>query len=138
MSRNMSDTPGGESRRAIRLLAAFVAGGIAVIYFLIGFHVVTVLDANADQTFGLFAGVAYALGVVLLLAYERRIVWILGAILQVFVIFTYFNLAAQRAPAFEVWGILLRIAQFVLLIVLTYLAIRAPQASASSPGGKMA
>jgi hypothetical protein len=67
-----------------------------------------------------------------LLVYDRRTLWILGAILQVFVIFTYFDLASQRTPAFEAWGILLRIAQAIILIALVYLETRLPLAESKS------
>jgi hypothetical protein len=118
-------------RRRIRYAAAFLAALTALIYFLIGFRVLIVLDANADQIFGLFAGAAYALGALLLLTVDRGPLWILGAVLQVFVIYTYFNLASQRTPAFEIWGILLRVAQVLLLLALVYLAVR-PAANQSS------
>ncbi len=96
----------------------------------------SVLDANADQTFGIFARIAFAFGTLLLLTYDRRLFWILGAILQVFVIMTYFNYASQRTPAYEVWGILIRLAQFIILITLAYLAFRLPpvQAHVSASG----
>ncbi len=116
----------GQFRRVIRYFGAIVSAVIAVIYLLIGSRVLIVLDGNGDQVFGLFACAAFILGAVLLVAFDRRILWILGALLQVFVIFTYFNLASQRAPAFESWGITLRIIQLPLLITLTYLALRAP------------
>ena len=118
-----------EGHRNIRYAAAVLSGATAVIYFLIGLRVLIVLDANADQTWALFAAAAYALGAVLLLAVDRRSIWILGAILQIFVITTYFNLASQRLPAFEVWGILLRVVQLIILITLAYLAIRSPMQS---------
>ena len=121
----------GSSHRNIRYAAAVLSGVTAVIYFLIGLRAIIVLDANADQTWALFAAAAYALGTVLLLAVDRRWVWILGVILQIFVISTYFNLASQRTPAFEVWGILLRVVQLMILITLAYLGVRAsrPQGS---------
>ena len=124
-----------ERRRTIRYFAATVSGATAVMYFLIGFHVVSVLAPPADQTWGIAPGIAYALGTLLLLAFDRRVLWILGAILQVFVIYTYFNLASQRTPAYEVWGILIRIAQLIILIALVYLEVRLPLAQATGPGG---
>lgn len=111
----------------IRYFAAAVTAVITVIYFMIGFNVVSVLDTSSDQIFGIFAGLAYGLGAILLLAFDRRVIWIVGVVFQVFVIFMYFNLASQRSPAFEVWGIVLRVAQFILLIGLVYLSIRSPQ-----------
>lgn len=116
------------NRRALRYGAAAIAALIAVIYFLIGLRVLIVLDGDGNQIFGLFASVAFAFGAGLLLATDRRILWTLGAILQVFVIVTYFNLASQRTPTFEVWGLLLRAIQLPLLAALAYLALRAPLA----------
>lgn len=113
-------------RRAVRYFTAAVSGLTAVMYFLIGLHVVSVVEGGVDQSWGLAAGAAYAFGAVLLVAFDQRIVWVLGAILQIFVILTYFRLAPQRIPAYEVWGILIRVAQFVILITLTYLVFRQP------------
>lgn len=123
---------GAQRRRVIRYVAAVLAALTAAMYFLIGFSVVSVLDGNADQSWGLLPGAAYAFGVLLLLAFDRRIFWTAGAALQVLVIFTYFNLASQRTPAFEVWGILIRVAQVAILIALAYLAFRLPSAQASA------
>ena len=128
-------TARAERRRTIRYFATAVSGATAVMYFLIGFRVVSVLDAPADQSWGFVAGGAYALGAMLLLAYDRRVIVILGAILQVFVIYTYFNLASQRTPAYEVWGILIRIAQVMILIALVYLEARLPLARVTGPAG---
>lgn len=115
-----------QQRRTIRYIAAALCAVTALLYALIGFHVVTVLDGGAEQTWGLAPAIAYALGAVLLIAYDRRLLWILGAVLQVFVIYTYFNLASQRAPAFEVWGIVIRVIQVLILASLVYLEARLP------------
>jgi hypothetical protein len=123
-------------RRVIRYFAALVSGLTAVAYFLIGFRVVSVLDANGDQTWALFAGVAYAIGALLLLAFDRRVVWVLGAALQILVIYTYFNLASYRSPAFEVWGIVIRLAQSMILIALAYLMFRLPLVRSPIPGSR--
>lgn len=121
-------------RRIIRYSAAVMAAAAAVIYFMIGFNVVSVIETPSDQVFGIPAGVAYALGAVLLVVMNRRIVWILGALLQVFVISTYFQYASQRTPAYEIWGIVLRVVQALILIALAYLAIRQP---AAQPAGTL-
>jgi flagellar biosynthesis protein FliR len=113
-----------------------MSAATAVMYFLIGFHVVSVLDANADQSWAIFAGAAYAFGTLLLLAFDKRAFWILGALLQVFVILTYFSVASQRTPAYEVWGILIRIAQLMLLIALVYLVFRLPMAQDTGSVGR--
>lgn len=122
------------TRRTVRYVAALLAGVTAVMYLLIGLCVVAVIEAAcADQVFGTFAAGAYLLGVALLLFFDNRWLWGLGAALQVMVIFMYFNLAAQRVPAYEVWGILIRIVQVLLLGALVYLAIR-PTASRAALG----
>ncbi|MCL4248872.1 MAG: hypothetical protein KJ065_12065 [Anaerolineae bacterium] len=127
-----------QRRRIIRYVAAALAAVTAVIYVMIGLHLVSVLDGNADQTWALAPAAAYALGAVLLVIYDRRLLWILGAALQVFVIFTYFNLALQRTPAYEVWGIVLRVVQLLILIALIYLEVRLPlkQTDSSSSGAR--
>lgn len=115
-----------ETYRMVRYFAALVTALTAIMYFMIGFNVVTVVDPGIGQAFGIYAGAAYVVGAVLLVSYERRLLWVLGAILQVFVIYTYFSLAPERTPAYEFWGILIRIAQVVILIALGYLAMQSP------------
>lgn len=75
----------------------------------------------------------YAAGVLLLLRYDRWIVWALGAVLQAMVIAAYFNVASERMPAFETWGITIRVLQIALLVVLVALAIGRPRGSTRRP-----
>ena len=121
---NNTTNPEAQRRQLIRYIAAAISAVIAIMYFLIGFRVVTVLDTPSDQTFGIAAAGMYVLGTVLLLAFDRRILWIFGFALQVMVIYTYFNVASMRVPSYEVWGILIRVAQVLLIIPLLYLAAR--------------
>lgn len=114
------------TRRLLRTFAALLCAITAVIYFLIGFEAISVIAVASDQIFGVFAGLAYALGVILLLMFDRRILWLVGAAFQVFVIAMYFSMAAQRVPAYEPWGIALRVIQVVLLVALVVLAIQQP------------
>jgi hypothetical protein len=123
-SSNPSETD--HARQIIRFIAAGLAAIIAAIYLMIGFNIITVLDTPADQVFGFPAALAYALGIALMIRFDRRIIWILGAVLQVFVVYMYFSLAGQRSPAYEIWGILLRVVQGVLLITLAFLSVRWP------------
>lgn len=116
--------PSGTTRKAIRYAAVTLAALTALVYLLIGFQVLTVLDTPTDQYFGFFAAAAYGLGVIFLLAVDRRPLWTLGALFQIFVITMYFNVAGQRSPAFEFWGVALRVPQLLLLIALSYLAMR--------------
>jgi hypothetical protein len=119
------------TRRTIRLGAAALAASMAVIYFLIGLGVITVVEGQADDpsmlVFGAMAGGAFLLGAILLAELDRRWLWIVGALFQVFVIWGYVAIAPQRDPAFEVWGILLRIIQVPLFIALVALAMRPPE-----------
>jgi len=119
------------TRRTIRLGAAALAASMAVIYFLIGLGVITVIEGQADDPsmlfFGAMAGGAFLLGATLLAELDRRWLWIVGALFQVFVIWGYVAIAPQRDPAFEVWGILLRVIQVPLFVALVALALRPPE-----------
>jgi hypothetical protein len=122
-----SETSGtGQMRQQIRIVAAIASAATTLMYLLIAFHVVAVVQPYADQTWAFAPAAAYALGTALLVVFDRRLLWVLGAVLQVLVIAMYFNVAPQRTPAFEVWGILIRVAQFILLGTLAYLVMRKP------------
>jgi hypothetical protein len=126
---DLKTVPGDRTaqRRTIRTVAAGLAALTAFVYLLIGLQVLIVLDTPSDQIFGFFACAGYALGAFLLLRHDRRSVIWLGALFQVFVIYQYFNLSTRRAPAFEIWGLLLRIPQAMILVALVYLEARLPQ-----------
>jgi hypothetical protein len=135
----VSEIPAGR-RTTARYFAAAMALLTALAYFLIGFRVLTVLENPEDQTvFGLIAGSAFLIGALVLLLTDSRVVMGLGAIAQALIILMYFNLAPEREPSFEVWGILIRVVQVLLLGALAYLAIRprseaTPQVDAPSQG----
>jgi hypothetical protein len=119
------------SRTTIRHAGAVVAAVMAVMYFLIGAGILQVVTPNEDPgflfVFGAGAGGAFLLGALLLMRFDRRWLWMLGAAFQVFVYWGYFSVAPDRTPAFEPWGITLRIVQVPLLIALLYLAVRPEQ-----------
>jgi hypothetical protein len=120
------------TRPAVYLAAGFCLL-IAAVYLMIGLTVVTVIQPSDDQpVFGFIAAAAFAGSAMILLAVRRRIVWIALAAVQVFIAFTYFDLAAERVPAFEPWGIVLRILQIPLLAALGYLVVRTPRRSATA------
>jgi hypothetical protein len=84
-----------------------------------------VLDRPEDQVvFGLIAGSAFLIGAMVIEMFDRRVVMGLGATAQVFTIYTYFDLASQREPSFEIWGIVIRVIQVALFSILLYLAMR--------------
>jgi hypothetical protein len=116
--------------RAIRLATAGLAAFAALLYLLIGFGVLQVVEVRPDDPsllwFGLPAGVAFAFGAVVMLVSERTVLWVLGAVFQVFAISAYFGVAADREPAYEFWGIVLRVVQVLILVALAVLLARYP------------
>lgn len=126
-----------DRRSPIRRAAAGLAVVISLLYFLIGSRAVTVIEDTADQTaFGLIAGGAFLLGAVVILAFDRRFLWILGALAQVFIILVYFDLADERVPSYEFWGISIRVLQVLLLGGLLYLAGTSGRVDAGQPDEK--
>jgi hypothetical protein len=92
------------SRTTIRHAGAVVAAVMAVIYFLIGAGVLQVVARNEDPgflfVFGASAGGAFLLGALLLMRFDRRWLWMLGAAFQVFVYWGYFaSRPIERRPS---------------------------------------
>jgi hypothetical protein len=114
-----------------RYFAAALAAVTAVGYFLIAAHVLPVVENmdNGLTVFGLIAGCGFIFVAVMLLSVKRRIVGILGALLQVFTIVMYFVVGQGRTPQYEIWGLLLRIPQVLILCSLTYLSFSRVAAS---------
>lgn len=123
-------------RLMIRYLAAGLAATMSAIYYLIGFGVLDVGGSAQDKqfliVFGVLAGSAFLLGAILLVALDRRWVWVVGAMFQVFVIWAYIDVSSDRTPPFETWGVTLRVIQIPLLVLLAYLAIRPPRHEVSA------
>jgi hypothetical protein len=115
------------NRRTVRYLAAIASAATAALYFGIGAGILTVVEASPDAPdlfeFGVAAGGAFVVGAVLLLAFDRRVLWVLGAALQVGVIVMYVVVASERTPPFEAWGLLIKLLQVVVLIALAYLVV---------------
>lgn len=132
----MHDHPANHDRseaarlRATRIAVAVLAAAAALVYALIGFEVLSIGETKAGDPsllwFGVPAALAFAFGAVAVIASDRKLVWALGALFQVFVIWAYFEVAPQRTPPFEVWGILLRVAQVAMLAGLAYMLVRHP------------
>jgi hydrogenase-4 membrane subunit HyfE len=61
---------------------------------------------------------------------RSRAVWILIAAFDVMVIVVYFAVAGIRQPPYEIWGVLIKVLQLVLLAAVVYLAVRAPKRQA--------
>jgi hypothetical protein len=73
------------------------------------------------------------IGAALILAFDRRWLWTIGALAQLFIIWTYFNLADQRVPAYEFWGVSIRVLQVMLTALLVYLAVVPPRDEVEEP-----
>jgi len=119
---------GTRDRRRLRWAAAVLSLANAAVYALIGagaLHVVAGAPGEGPSlvVFGALAGGAFLLGAVLLMRFDRRALWWIGAGFQAFAIATYFNVAPQREPPYEAWGLSLKAAQVVLLALLLILAV---------------
>jgi peptidoglycan/LPS O-acetylase OafA/YrhL len=111
---------------ALRRSAAGLAAVIAVLYLLIGFSVVTVVDGQDGEVVpplvvsaGLFAVLA-----LLLARSAPRWMLVAGMVLQVLVLVGYVAIAPERTPSFEVWGVTVKLLQVALLGLLVALATR--------------
>jgi hypothetical protein len=112
-------------RRTIRYIAAAMAAVASAIYFLIGFQVVAVVEQVTEQAlFGIPAGIGFGLAALALVRFDNRAVWAVGAIVQALIILMYIGASEQRTPPFEMWGLLIRVAQAMLLAALVILALR--------------
>jgi hypothetical protein len=100
---------------------------MAAIYALIGLGVLDIGASTSGETvdlavFGFSAGMAYLVLAVLLVFTDRRWLWLLAVLAMLWVYVIYVSTSGVREPAFEIWGIALRLIQLPLLAVLVYLA----------------
>jgi hypothetical protein len=124
--------------------AAVLSAAMAGIYYLIGLRVLDIGGSSTGEAvdltmFGAAAGTAFLGLAALLTLSDRRWVWFLALLVQVFVYVVYVATSAVREPPFELWGITLRILQLPVVLALIYLVL--PQAShgriaAGGPGGR--
>lgn len=133
-----AEDPRQRLRWRVRLAGAALAFANAVVYALIGAGVARVVEDAGSAgvslaVFGAMAGAAFLLGAVLLVALDNRVAWILGAAFQLFAIVAYIDVAPQRSPSYEPWGITLKVAQAALLVLLGYLALTRARERARSP-----
>ncbi len=121
----------GHTRAQVHRLGVLAASTMAVIYILIGLRVLDIGGSASGEAvdlamFGFSAGVAYLVLALLLQRTDRRWVWVLAVVAQVWVYVVYVSVSGTREPAFETWGIILRLIQVPLLGALIYLAWKAP------------
>jgi len=116
-------------RKVVGWTTVGLSGLTALLYLLIGFNAVTVGDnitPSEQRAFGLAAAAVFSVGAIVATVWDRRWLWIAGAVGLGLIIMTYFNLAPERDPQFELWGILIRVVQAPLLAGLIYLAATRP------------
>lgn len=101
-----------------------------MLYMLIGVGTLTVGTSTATGgttdlfAFGMLAGGMYALVAALILLVDSRVAYALLAVLDLGVIIGYFAMASIRDPSFELWGLLVKAAQAVVLGALIYLVMQ--------------
>ena len=120
------------ARRHVRYVVAAASATMAGIYFLIGLGVLDIGGTTTPEqvdvgAFGASAGSSFLTLAVVALVTDRRWIWIVAAVCQVFVYVIYVNASSVRVPPFEIVGITLRILQLPLLVALVYLSVKAPE-----------
>ena len=108
----------GLSPRWVRYAAAGAAAVTALLYVLSG------TAGPIKLVFSLAMGGVFALVALALFFFADRMVWMLAAVLDLGAIIGYFAVAPSREPHFELWGIVIKAAQVVLLAALGYLLMR--------------
>ena len=127
-------------RMQVRRGAALAAGAMAAIYYLIGLGVLHIGGSSSGEmvdlgVFGGGAGTAF-LALALLFAFtDRRWLWVLALIFQLWVYVIYVAVSGTREPPFELWGITLRVLQVPVILALIYLSFRRPVADRSPAAG---
>jgi hypothetical protein len=109
----------------VRYIAAAISSAAALAYVLIAANVVTVMEEQAAEAPvpPVVAAVLLAVVAGLLVRSDRRGVLIGAISVQAFLIVFYFVVAVERVPAFEAWGVGLKLAQGVVLVLLTWLLL---------------
>ena len=106
------------SSRLARYAGTGAAAGTAALYLLSG----TV--GPIKLSFSVTMGAVFAVVALALFFFAGRLVWMLAGVLDLGAIIGYFAVAPSREPHFEVWGIVIKVAQVVLLAALGYLLMR--------------
>ncbi len=111
-------------RSTVRRIAALLGAVTAVLYFIIATPAVKVIDGDDEpNVVFLIAGLLFLVGVAVVLRVDRRLYLLLFTAFDAFVVWAYFQIAPERTPSFEVWGLTLRIPQVLLLAVLLFLLL---------------
>jgi len=153
---NRSDAPSADRRKRLRYVAAALCAVVGVLYVILVFLVRDAEVGLTENTYGayLFLAVPYLVGAVLLVAFDRRFLWAVGVVVQVFVIALFamfgaglfgpgqgvFDYAALSGLHMELWAATITGVELILLGLFSYLAFTtAPHRSEldlpATPGG---
>jgi glucose dehydrogenase len=123
------------STATLQRTAAGISLLIAALYGLIWAGALTVVTEAEPGELGILgvAGLVFLALAALLWRFANRALWIGATVLQVGMIWMYVAIGAERDPAFEVWGLTIRVAQVALIGVLTALAVRATRRRRHEP-----
>jgi hypothetical protein len=119
-------TTAADHTTTLQRTAAAISTLIAVLYGLIWAGVLSVVTEAEPGELGVLgvASVVFLVSAALIWRFASHLLWIGTAVLQVLVIWMYVAVGAERDPAFEVWGISIRVAQVALIGVLVALLVR--------------
>lgn len=134
--------PSETGRRRTRYAAAALSGVIGVLYLVLLFLVADAEAGASENTFGayLFLAVPYVAGAALLMLVDRRVLWVVGAGVQVAVVVLFvmfgagafgpeqgvFDYDALSHLPMEAWAAVVTGGEVVLLGLLLYLAATVP------------
>lgn len=101
----------------------------AALYLLIGFGILDIGESADGGNPGLFEfgammGAVFGITAVLLWFVRSRILWVAVAVIQVIVLVGYVAFASYREPPFDLWGLVIKGAQAVILAAMVYLVVR--------------
>lgn len=140
----VSRRPSPGRRRIIRRSTAGLTLTVAVLYLVLLVLVANAEAGRSENTYGayVFLSVAYLVGGALLARLDNRLLYLLGAIVQVGVIalFVLFGVGVFEYEALgrlhmEVWAGVVTSAEIALLGLLSYLGVTAPRRPTQSSGG---
>jgi hypothetical protein len=119
-----------------RRLAIAAAVACAALYVLIGIGVLSVGESTQEATtdllgFGALMGAIYGLTAVAIWLLRSRVAMALIALFQLLPLIGYVAFASYREPPFELWGVLIKVCQIVVLVGVSTLAIRASSSTIS-------
>jgi hypothetical protein len=113
-----------------RRLAIAAAVACSALYVLIGIGVLSVGESTQEATtdllgFGALMGAIYGLTAVAIWLLRSRVAVALIALFQLLPLIGYVAFASFREPPFELWGVLIKVCQVIVLVAASTLAIRA-------------